>query len=360
MANKISLCCLFGGKSTEYEVSLMSVYSVLENLNAEKYDLTLLGVTKDGSFYLYDGDYDKIRDGTWNTDAAHLFPAGFLPDGNGTLLILRADSYEKRRIDAAFPVMHGANCEDGRLQGLLEICGIPCVGSGCTASAVSMDKDFTKRVLSGCDIPMAPWVTLTRKEILADPEAAAERLAPLGGFPLFVKPANAGSSVGVSKAKNRDGLLQALNEAARYDEKVLVEQCIVGKEVEVAVFDDGQELFAAMPGEIEPGAEFYDYHDKYIGGKSRAHLPARILPETAAAIRETAKTIFAALGCRGLSRVDFFVTKEDDGREKIVFNEINTLPGFTKISMYPKMMIASGYTYSSLIDALIASALIKR
>ena len=359
---RISLCCMFGGKSSEYEVSLRSVCSVIENLDREKYDVTLLGVTKAGAWYVYETDpfapaaAEKICGDTWHRETGCLRPAVFLPGSGGTLLLGGAGGEERRQIDVVFPVMHGAFCEDGRLQGYLDVCGVPYVGSGCTASAVSMDKDFTKEILSVHGIPLAKWGTVSARQILKDPEGAVRTAEAVGEYPLFVKPANAGSSVGVSKVKGPEGMLAALCEAARQDEKILIEEYIRGKEVEVAVFDDGETLYAATPGEIEPGAEFYDYHDKYIGTESRIHLPARIRDDTKDVLKETAKRVFALLGCSGFSRVDFFVRENAAGEEEIVFNEINTLPGFTSISMYPKMMMYDGYSYGALIDALLTSA----
>lgn len=357
--NRPKICCLFGGRSEEYEVSLVSCSCVLREIDREKWDVVTVGVTKQGMLYRYDGEISAIETDAWRLDKAHLRPAAFVPGEDGGYLL----SFDgktgavaaREKIDAAFPVMHGTFCEDGRLQGYLDLCKIPYVGAPCAASAVAMDKVFTKRILQGSGIRQAAYTVLGRVEIEADPAAAAEKAARVAAFPLFVKPANAGSSVGVCKAKDLPSLARALCEAARYDEKVLTEETITGREIEVAVLG-GANPMAATPGEIEPGAEFYDYMDKYKNGKSRAYIPARIKPQTAQKLREQAVLIFRLLGCRGLSRVDFFV-RERDGEEEIVFNEINTLPGFTPISMYPKMMQHEGLSYSALIDRLLCLAL---
>ena len=357
--NRPKICCLFGGRSEEYEVSLVSCSCVLREIDRESWDVITVGVTKQGMLYRYDGDIASIENDTWQNDPSHLAAAAFVPGEDGGYLLsfdAQTGSIARReRIDAAFPVMHGTFCEDGRLQGYFDLCKIPYVGAPCAASAVAMDKVFTKRILQNSEIKQAAFVVLDRAEIVKKPSDAAKRAARLAPFPLFVKPANAGSSVGVYKVRDLSALEQALLSAAQYDEKVLTEEAISGREVEVAVLG-GAEPFAATPGEIEPGAEFYDYMDKYKNGKSRTYIPARIRPQTLQALREQAVFIFRCLGCRGLSRVDFFV-RERDGEEEIIFNEINTLPGFTPISMYPKMMMHEGLSYSALIDRLLSLAL---
>lgn len=343
---KLVFVCLFGGQSSEYEVSLVSAYGVITNTDREKYDLYQLGITKDGRWYLYTGAPERIRDGLWNTDTEHLVPARIAP---GSRLLTKKDEIH---IDVAFPVMHGAFGEDGRMQGLLESYGVPFVGPGCASSAVCMDKAFAKRILDAEGIPQAKAVILTRRDMKEDPAALAARLEKELGYPMFVKPANAGSSVGISKVRDESELRPALELAFAEDNKLLVEECIVGKEVECAVMGN-DELIVADPGEIDPGAEFYDYDTKYKTDTSRCYIPARVSVESRETVRRLAAKIFRALGCRGLSRVDFFVCP--DG--KVIFNEINTLPGFTPISMYPKMMMHEGMTYSEVIDRLLALAM---
>lgn len=351
---KRTVCCMFGGKSTEYEVSLMSVTSVLQQIDRGRYDVMMLGVTKDGRWLYYDGEVERISENTWFTDKAHTYPAMFSPDfGEKTLLIMQADhSWTKRHVDVVFPVMHGSNAEDGTLQGLLTICGIPYVGSGHCASAIAMDKEFTKCVAASLNIPQARHVVVRRG--CAPAQAASDALDKLGAFPLFVKPANAGSSIGTGKAYDHAQLCQAIVDALQYDEKAIVEEYIAGREVECAVIGT-QTPHVSVPGQIDPGSDFYDYEAKYLKEGSTLHIPAPLMPRTAEEIRHYAAQIYQALGCAGLSRVDFFVCGEGE-TERVLFNEINTLPGFTDISMYPKLLMYEGMTYPQIIDRLIALA----
>ncbi len=349
--SKIRVLCMFGGKSTEYEVSLMSAYSILSNIDRNKYDVITLGVTKDGKWLYYEGELDKIKDGTWYTDK--VYPAALIPDSGAKKLLILKDSPVYVDIDVVFPVMHGANCEDGTLQGLFEICGLPYVGPGCLSSAVAMDKVFTKLVLNNYGIPQAEFLHFTDTEISADIDGCVAKTEEKFDYPVFVKPANAGSSIGTGKARERAGLAAALVNAAKFDTKVIVEEYITAKEIEVAVMGRGDSLRTSVCGEIIPGSDYYDYETKYISDVSSDAIPARIPADTAETVRALAAKIYTALDCKGLSRVDFFVT--DSGR--IVFNEINTLPGFTTISMYPKLFLNEGMTYSEIIDSLIALAL---
>lgn len=348
--NQQVLCCLFGGKSTEYEVSLMSVCSVLQHVNRERFEVVTLGVTKEGKWLYYDGDTEKIRDNTWFEDSAHTAPAMFSPDSGSGMLWIRTPEggWREKHIDVVFPVMHGANAEDGSMQGLLTLCGIPFVGPGCCASAIAMDKIYTKLILQNFGIPQARFCVVRRGE---QTEEWMPRTEPLGGFPLFVKPANAGSSVGSAKARDEEQLRAAVADALRYDSRVLIEQYIAGKEVECAVMGNDAPK-ASTPGQIDPGSDFYDYETKYITDTSKERIPAPVQPQTAAMIQQYALQIYRVLGCRGLSRVDFFVAGEGE-RERVVFNEINTLPGFTSISMYPKLFIYDGMPYSQIIDRLV-------
>ena len=352
---KKSVLCIFGGRSNEYEVSLRSVCTVLDALDREKYNVLTLGITKEGAWYLYEGPADAIRDDTWRLNSSFLRRAMLSPSfGEGLLFAQRKDwngTFEALRVDVVIPVVHGSYAEDGNLQGLLSMSGIPYVGPHCTASAIGMDKAFTKLILNNYGIPQAKCAVLTRREIETDEAGALARAEAVDGYPLFVKPANAGSSVGVSKVRSRDQLYDALKKAAQYDKKVLVEECIVGREVECAVLGNDDPT-PSVPGEIASGADFYDYDAKYITDTSSDCIPAPVKPETLEAVRAYAKRIFTILGCQGLSRVDFFV-RED---ESIVFNEINTLPGFTSISMYPKLWNYMGKTTPALLDELIALA----
>lgn len=359
---KPTVLCLFGGKSSEYEVSLNSAYSILSNIDREKYNVITVGITKDGDWCYYDGSIENIPSGTW---LSHPLKRAVLSPSpsDKALFVLSGDRVEKIPVDVIFPVMHGANAEDGTLQGLMQLSGIPYVGCGCVTSAIAMDKGFTKLVVSHYGIPQAKSDIIPKFRLEKDIDGVIEACEAVSEYPLFVKPANAGSSVGASKAKNRDELISALNLAAEHDTKIIVEEYIKGKEVEIAVIGNepmGADAYiASTPGNIDPGAEFYDYDAKYSAAStSSATIPADISPETAKKAQRYAKIICSALGVTGLSRVDFFVC-ETDGEEKIIFNEINTLPGFTTISMYPKLLIHDGMSYPEIIDRLIALAVKK-
>ena len=258
----------------------------------------------------------------------------------------------RERIDVVFPVLHGENGEDGTIQGLLQLAGIPYVGPRVSASAVAMDKTLTKLVADRAGVPQAAWELVNRSELDCHMDAIVARLEARFAYPMFVKPAGTGSSVGVSKAADRDALTHGLLSAAVYDKKVLVEEFIRGREVEVAVMGNDSPV-ASVCGEIDSGAEFYDYEAKYITDTSVAYIPARISEQTSEQVRDMAVRVYQAVGCRGLSRVDFFVTEEG----RVVFNEINTIPGFTSISMYPKLFAASGIPYAQLIDELLRLAM---
>ncbi len=355
-----TVLCLFGGRSTEYEVSLRSVCTVLSGIDRAKYNVLTLGITREGSWLLYEGETEAIRNDTWHTLPGATRPAFLSPDfGEGCLYAMEAGgnenagatAFSKIPVHVILPVLHGAYAEDGTLQGLLAMTGIPFVGPGCAASAIAMDKAYTKLILNNYDIPQALCRVFTRGEIEGDINAVCAQAEALSHYPLFVKPANAGSSVGVSKAKDRDSLVSALRLAASFDTKVLVEECIVGREIECAVLGNEDPL-TTVPGEINPGSDFYDYETKYVTDVSADYIPARIPEDVQDTVRAYAKKIYTVLGCKGLSRVDFFV-KEDGG---VIFNEINTLPGFTSISMYPKLWAHMGLDLPTLTEALIDTA----
>ena len=346
------LCVLFGGMSPEHEVSLRSAESVLNHLDPEKYNIFPVGITKKGDWILFAGkDYSMLPSGQWQ-DYPNNRRATISPVRGQGLLSFEGDCVVRERIDVVFPVLHGENGEDGAMQGLLKLAGIPCVGPDVAASAVSMDKTLTKLVMDQAGIPQAAW-HLVRRGDLGKMDHVICALENRFSYPMFVKPAGTGSSVGVSKASDRTCLAAALENAAQYDEKVLVEEFIPGREIEVAVMGNENPV-ASICGEIDSGADFYDYDAKYITDTSTAYIPARIDEEIAEQVRELAVKAYQAIGCRGLSRVDFFVTHAGN---RIVFNEINTLPGFTSISMYPKLFAASGIPYGQLIDELLKLAM---
>ncbi len=349
-----TICVLFGGVSPEHDVSLCSAEAVLRNMKKENRRILPIGITKEGKWLLFGGDnFKDIAENKWeenpNNRTAFLSPVR----GMG-ICILNADgTMETVLPDLIFPVLHGENGEDGSIQGLFQIAGIPFVGCGVCAAAASMDKSVTKLIAATTGVRQAEWLTLRRSSFKKNAAAMCDKITQTLGFPVFIKPCSTGSSVGVSKVKTPEQLMNALETAFRFDTKILAEEFINGREVEVAVLGN-EEPTAATAGEIDAGAEFYDYETKYVTSTSRPYIPARISEATNEQVRKWAVKIFKALGCAGLSRVDFFVTRDT---EEIVFNEINTLPGFTSISMYPKMWAADGTAFPELIDRVIALAL---
>ena len=350
---KLNVCVLFGGMSPEHAVSLRSAESVLNHMDTEKYNIFPVGITKTGDWILYGGtDYSQLPTGKW-VECPDNRKAAISPISGQGLLIFEGDCTQREMIEIVFPVLHGENGEDGSVQGLLQLAGIPYVGPHVSASVVSMDKTLTKLVADNAGVVQAAWQLVRDSEVLNHMDQVIARLEAKFAYPMFVKPAGTGSSVGVSKAADRDELTAALIHAAKFDTKILVEEFIHGREVEVAVMGNDSPV-ASVCGEIDSGAEFYDYDAKYVTDTSVAYIPARISEELAEQVRDYAIRVYKAVGARGLSRVDFFVTHDDN---RIVFNEINTLPGFTSISMYPKLFEASGIPYSLLIDKLIEYAL---
>ena len=349
--SKKKVALLFGGVSSEHEVSCMSVASVYENIDREKYDPQLLGITKGGEWFLYSGDIENVRQNKWTEDAKNLKRAFICPDRSvHGIMAEEGPAMLPHRIDAVFPVLHGRNGEDGSMQGLLEIAGIPYVGCRVLSSALCMDKDVCHAVLKNAGVPQVKWLTFMKGCDLG--EAFGAVTAELG-YPVFVKPANAGSSVGITKAKSEAELDAAFDLAFANDRKIIVEAAVKNPiEVECAVFGNG-ELTVGGPGEIVPADEFYSYDAKYFNAESKLYIPARLSEEKAEEIRETAKRAYRVLGCRGLTRVDFLVDRETG---EVVLNEPNTLPGFTNISMYPKLMMAAGMSYKGLISGLIELA----
>jgi D-alanine-D-alanine ligase len=367
MAKK-RVAVIFGGQSSEHEVSRVSAQSVIENIDKSKYDVVMLGITKEGQWLAYDGPVNKIGSGEWQQLAqadikekkqnAQLMAARKQQEraetqiGNTARTII-ADS-SKEPIDVIFPVLHGCNGEDGTIQGLFELAGIPYVGCGVLGSAVGMDKAYTKIIFEKEGLPQGDYLVFNRKQVNFQTEEVINEVEGRLTYPCFVKPSNAGSSVGVNKASNREELKRALEIAAKNDRRILVEEFINGREIECAVLGNDNPI-ASTVGEVIPCNDFYDYEAKYqVGDDSKVVIPAENLPpETVQKIREYAVRAFKCLDCAGLSRVDFFVHKVTG---EIYINEINTLPGFTQISMYPKLWAASGIPYAELIDRLIELA----
>ncbi|MFR7485601.1 MAG: D-alanine--D-alanine ligase family protein [Acutalibacter sp.] len=349
---KLSLAVIFGGVSSEHEVSRMSVTSILENLSNERYEVHMVGITKEGRWLLYTGPVEDILSGAW--EQGPVTPAFLSPDPSvHGLVALRDGKAETIHVDVIFPALHGKNGEDGTIQGLFQLSGIPYVGCDTESSAICMDKAVTHSLLSSANIEQAHYLWFYADRFDAAPDTIKNKIQARLDFPVFVKPSNAGSSVGVSKVERFEDLDQAIRKAAREDKKVVVEEGITGQEVEVAVLGN-RDCDASIVGEIGASAQFYDYDDKYINGTSQLYIPARIPQEVSEKIRQTAVRAYRLLGCSGLARVDFFVTAGDN---RVILNEINTLPGFTSISMYPKLWMAMGLSYGELLDKLIELAL---
>jgi D-alanine-D-alanine ligase len=362
---KLRVGILFGGKSGEHEISLRSAASILKAIDRKKYDVAPLGISKDGK-WLRSGQAIKLLGGE---SAELLESAARQPqDGEsegeqGLSLMAAAEVGDAPGLDVVFPVLHGTFGEDGTIQGLFELADIAYVGSGVLGSAAGMDKDAMKRLFLAAGLPMTPHVTLLRSEWQA--EKCARAIEKALRYPVFVKPANLGSSVGISKVKSRAELAKAMDEAASFDRKIVIEQGVGGpgvkpRELEVAVLGN-DEPEASVVGEIVPAKEFYDYEAKYeLDGadESVSIIPAKLTKSEEKRIRSMALAAFKACDCAGLARVDFLMAPgKDGGPAEILLNEVNTLPGFTSISMYPKLWQASGLTYSQLIDRLIELAL---
>ena len=351
---KLSLAVIFGGVSSEHEVSRMSVTSILENLSNERYEVHMVGITKEGRWLLYTGPVEDILSGAW--EQGPVTPAFLSPDPSvHGLVALRDGKAETIHVDVIFPALHGKNGEDGTIQGLFALSGIPYVGCDTLSSAVCMDKAVTHSLLNNFGIEQAHylWFFAHRYQDPQGREKIRNKILQRLTFPIFVKPANAGSSVGVSKVSSLEELDAAVEKAMAEDGKIVVEEGIEGQEVECAVLgNDFPEV--SIVGEIGASAEFYDYDDKYKNGTSQLYIPARLPEETAQEIRKTAVRAYRMLGCKGLVRVDFFVRKSDG---KVLLNELNTLPGFTAISMYPKLWETCGLEGPALIDRLIQCAL---
>jgi len=339
---RLDLIVIFGGQSAEHDVSCTSAAHVLRAADPAKYRVTPIGITRDGRWHLADEVVSALASGAQslpgrlNADGAVLEPtAAITPSRPGRTVVL--------------PLLHGPMGEDGTVQGMLELADLPYVGSGVLGSAMAMDKAMAKHVTAAHHIPQARHVALRADEVA--PGTAAALVEQLG-LPVFVKPANMGSSVGVSKAKTVEAVRDAIELALTYDEWVVVEEAIVGREIEVAVLGNLHPR-ASLPGEIIPGAEFYDYADKYVDDGSSTVIPAPLSAEQVAQVQALALRAFSALRCEGLARVDFFLEE----RRGFLLNEVNTLPGFTPISMYPKMWLASGMSYPELIDELVSLAI---
>ncbi len=343
--NKKIVLIIFGGNSTEHEVSCKSVMNFIKNIPDQKYEKHLVGIKKNGDWVYYTADSDLIHQCKWADEASNV-PAMLCP-GKGLVLLDGNNTVIKP--DVIVPVLHGKNGEDGTIQGLFELCAIPYAGCGVVASAVSMDKAYTKIIVDSLKtIPQADYVLVK----LGDNEDYVEKAEQKLGYPMFVKPCKSGSSQGVSKAENREELIKAVNLALTHDSKVLIEETIKGRELECAVLERDGKIVCSNAGEAVAGDVFYSYEAKYNNADSKTVLDPDIPEGVNEKVREYAEAIFKVLGCNGLSRVDFFM--EESGN--VIFNEINTLPGFTEISMYPMMMGAVGYSIEKLMEEIVESA----
>ncbi|MHC1784421.1 MAG: D-alanine--D-alanine ligase family protein [Anaerolineaceae bacterium] len=358
MTKKLKVGLIFGGRSGEHEVSLMSARSVIDVIDPKKYEVTQIGINLLGKWVVGENVWQALHDHNY----ADLTPAVLLPEpGHNCIYALEniSGGLSMRKfadLDVIFPVLHGTFGEDGTMQGLLEMADVAYVGAGVLGSSVGMDKALFKDVMQAHDIPVAPSLIVTRSRIHSEKEGLIADLEMIGPYPLFVKPANLGSSVGITKCYNRSDLMEGLLDAARFDRRVLVEKGINGREVEVSVLGNAQPI-ASVPGEIKPAADFYTYNAKYHDDRSQLFIPADLSPELTEKIRAMAVTVFTSIDCAGLGRVDFLVDRDNGD---IFVNEINTIPGFTQISMYPKLFEASGISYSELIDRLIQLALERK
>ena len=353
-SEKMCVVLLFGGMSSEHEVSRVSVGNFVNNIDREKYEVLTVGITKEGRWLYTEATAAQMADGSWEELAGNM-ACVISPDraDHGMILFTPEGHVEKVHVDVVIPVLHGLWGEDGTVQGLLELAGIPYVGCGVLASAVCMDKAVANALFEANGVPHTRWLAADRWEIESDLEGVCEGVEKKLGWPVFVKPANAGSSVGISKVSSRDELKKAIDLALENDRKVVFEAFVDGQEVECAVIGSDPAV-ATRPGEILAGAEFYTYDDKYKNGVSQTVIPAHLPEAKLDEVKTYAAMAYTALNCEGLARCDFFV---EHGTNRVMINEINTFPGFTSISMYPKLMEHEGLPVPALIDRLIELAL---
>jgi D-alanine-D-alanine ligase len=357
MTEKIRIGVLFGGRSGEHEVSLMSARSVLETLDPNRYQVTEIGISKDGDWLVGEKVLDQLSAGA----IAGLIPAAVLPIPSRPEIykiqeVNVPDQLQKlAELDLIFPVLHGSFGEDGTMQGLFELMDLAYVGAGVLGSSVGMDKDLFKQVMIANQIPVVPSILVLRSD-LTQMDQVLERLEKFNQYPVFVKPANMGSSVGVHRCEDIEEVAEGLIDAARYDRRVLVEKGINAREIELSVLGN-EHPRVSIPGEIRPTAEFYSYEAKYHDGSSELLIPAPLEDGLIKELQETALRAYRAIDCAGMARVDFLLDREDN---KFYLNEVNTIPGFTPISMYPKLWEASGLSYRDLIDQLVDLALERK
>lgn len=357
---KLRVAVLYGGRSGEHEVSLQSAASVINYLDRDRFEIVPVAIDKQGRWHLND---ISLLEGKKSLPVFKNAPKVVLPpnpadSGGGSALIRLGENGEARGIDVVFPVMHGPLCEDGTIQGLLELADLPYVGCGVLASAIAMDKEMAKRVARDAGISIVPYVSLKHEVWKKEKQQLAKSIEERLGYPVFVKPANLGSSVGVHKVKEPSGLNAALEDAFNYDRKVLVETAVNAREIEVSVLENleaGADPLVSIPGEIDPAHEFYSYEAKYLDEKGAALIiPAKLDPEETKRAQDIGRKAFTVLECEGMARVDLFLDRTSG---EFFFNELNTIPGFTSISMYPKLWEASGISYQELLSKLVDLAI---
>ncbi len=354
MGKKLRIGVIFGGRSGEHEVSLRSAESIISSMDKSKYEVVPIGITKEGRWLTSGNATAMLPEALMTSNTYQQVAIIGDPTRQGlTRLGEGSRALSSEPLDAVFPVLHGTYGEDGTIQGLLEMAGVPYVGCGVLASATGMDKVAMKHLFQQAGLTIIDYQWFLRASWEDNPQAIVNRIARALGFPVFVKPANLGSSVGVSKATNKRELRDAINDASRYDRKIVVERAVDGREIEVSVLGNDDPT-ASLPGEVITGHEFYDYEDKYIDNASRTEVPAKLPKKIIEQIQRDAVSAFRAIDGAGLARVDFFVER---GTNRVIINEINTMPGFTSISMYPKLWQESGISFSELIDRLIQLAL---
>jgi D-alanine-D-alanine ligase len=350
LGKKLRIGVIFGGRSGEHEVSLRSAESIIKAMDKTKYEVVPIGITKEGRWLTSGNATAMLPEAVMASTSQQQVAIIGDPTRQGlTLLEEGRDVLSSLPLDIVFPVLHGTYGEDGTIQGLLEMAGVPYVGCGVLASATGMDKVTMKHLFRQAGLTIIEYEWFLREAWEENSQAIIKRVARSLGFPVFVKPANLGSSVGVSKATNKEELREAIDDAARYDRKIVVERAVNGREIEVSVLGNDHPT-ASLPGEIITGHEFYDYEDKYIDNASRTEVPAKLPKKIIVKLQQDAVTAFRAIDGSGLARADFFVER---GTSRVIINEVNTLPGFTSISMYPKLWKASGISYPELIDRLI-------
>ncbi len=358
MTGKYNVAVIFGGRSGEHEVSLMSARSVLAAIDPRKYNIASIGITHDGAWFTG----PKVLEAFEANDFSSLTPATLLPqpDRPGLYLIEKSPAGETLRlasqVDVVFPVLHGTFGEDGTLQGLLELANVAYAGAGVLGSSVGMDKALFKDVMHANQIPVADLLVFSRRQLENQMDQVLAMCEGISAYPLFVKPANLGSSVGITRCRNRSDLVEGLLEAARFDRRILVEHGINAREIEISVLGN-DEPQVSVPGEVLPADEYYSYAAKYLDDRSRLLIPAPLLPEMVAKIQALAIKAYTAIDCGGMARVDFLLDRDTN---ELFLGEVNTIPGFTNISMYAKLWQASGIPYPELVDRLIELALERK